>query len=63
MEMYVNIIICCVLLVLLSIIRITMHENPKIVLNKGFRVINRLLFIIAVINLIWILVKTIELWL
>lgn len=57
MEMYVNIIICRVLLVLLSIIMIVMSENHKIVLNKGFRVINRLLFVIAAINLIWILVK------
>lgn len=63
MGMYVNIIICCVLLVLLLIVGITMHEIPKIVLNKGFRVFNRLLFVIAVINLIWILVKVFELWL
>ena len=57
MEKYVNIIICCVILVLLSINMIVMHKNQKIALNKGFIVINRLLFVIAAINFIWILIK------
>jgi len=57
MEKYVNIIICCVILVLLSINMIVMHKNHKIALNKRFIVINRLLFVIAAINFIWILIK------